>query len=638
EIAEMAKWLTKINYQAIQLDTFSKREPNTASWVLGIEEFKFWFWSDGGLLWGTGIPGAGKTILSSVVIHNFQQLAKSQQHSTICVLFAYCRYTDQIPVKEILAALIRQLLERYPATFQLIRAMYNRHHRENTHPPESELFELLKEIADSKIFSKIYCILDGLDEAASSVHQVDILEYMVSLKVNFFITSRPLAALKKYVPHAVWFDIITKDGDIETLVVQRVAKSPVLSELLEDEELKKEVVTMIKDASSGMFLLASLQLDLLRDCLSVSELKEALHDLPRRLDEMYKGTMDRVEQQPRGSLAKRVLLWLLYTQRSLTLDELRYAVATSPGTETFDKGRLVSKDAILGICCGLVSLDEQSGLVRLIHYTAMDFLKPILEPQFPDPHLLLASACVTRLQQFNLHDQCFASFEELALSKFIDHPFLAYPHQYWTSHIRYSHSGGTSTTIMDFVKKCRRYPFVTDDLAYTMDHFAHVHLLAMEGLIEMLQRLILEEGDEGEGGLVNWRTEMGATPLMLAAGSGKVDVVLYLLTFRVEVDATDEDGWTALAYASHNGHATVVEALVSQEGINVNKATASGNFPLGFACLRGHADVVKVLLATKGIEVNKRDVTGATAFIMAAGKDQTQILRMLLDVQGVDVN
>jgi ankyrin repeat domain-containing protein 50 len=61
-----------------------------------------------------------------------------------------------------------------------------------------------------------------------------------------------------------------------------------------------------------------------------------------------------------------VLLWITHAQWELTIDTLQRAVATSPDTYAFEPKRTVPEALLLSVCCGLVSVDETTRLVRLI--------------------------------------------------------------------------------------------------------------------------------------------------------------------------------------------------------------------------------------------------------------------------------
>ena len=60
----------------------------------------------------------------------------------------------------------------------------------------------------------------------------------------------------------------------------------------------------------------------------------------------------------------------------------------------------------------------------------------------------------------------------------------------------------------------------------------------------------------------------------------------------LDVNATDNDGRTALLRASQEGHATIVESLLAAPGLDVNAAGNNGHGPALCSCSwqRHHAD------------------------------------------------
>ncbi|KAH6886139.1 hypothetical protein BKA70DRAFT_103698 [Coprinopsis sp. MPI-PUGE-AT-0042] len=72
------------NLRMIHLDILSKATPGTGTWFLQSDMFLIWLDSNGHLkiLWGTGIPGAGKTVLASIVIRELE--ARAAQSGRIC--------------------------------------------------------------------------------------------------------------------------------------------------------------------------------------------------------------------------------------------------------------------------------------------------------------------------------------------------------------------------------------------------------------------------------------------------------------------------------------------------------------------------------------------------------------------------
>jgi ankyrin repeat domain-containing protein 50 len=191
------------------------------------------------------------TICRSIVIECLEKYAKVHG-PRVALVFAYCRYTEPVPVQQILAALIRQLLERYPFIYPLVKPVYDEHRREMTKPSKAQLLHLLGEIC--KVFDILFCALDGLDEAAPDV-QFDLLKALSSVKANFFITSRPLEPLHSVLPEAHFFKVVARDEDIELLVRERLHQDPgfiLLANTPEYLELQIQIVAKVKRAAGGM--------------------------------------------------------------------------------------------------------------------------------------------------------------------------------------------------------------------------------------------------------------------------------------------------------------------------------------------------------------------------------------------------
>ncbi|MDD5175687.1 MAG: ankyrin repeat domain-containing protein [Sterolibacterium sp.] len=90
----------------------------------------------------------------------------------------------------------------------------------------------------------------------------------------------------------------------------------------------------------------------------------------------------------------------------------------------------------------------------------------------------------------------------------------------------------------------------------------------------------------------------GWTPLIYAAFEGHAEIVRYLLTKDVDIDAQSENGTTALMAASRNGHLEIVKILLAQDAdvhlVNQDNLTA------GDMALAGRHFAVTNLLKSSG--------------------------------------
>jgi uncharacterized protein len=130
----------------------------------------------------------------------------------------------------------------------------------------------------------------------------------------------------------------------------------------------------------------------------------------------------------------------------------------------------------------------------------------------------------------------------------------------------------------------------------------------------------------------NSKNEEGSTLLMLAAGTGNLQMVEMLVEAGAEVDATDARGWTALFKALFNyeencGYPDVVRALI-EAGADIEHQVAYGTRPLMIAAGYGEARVVDVLLLA-GVDVNAVNEGGRNAKTMAETKDYVEVVNQL---------
>ncbi len=122
---------------------------------------------------------------------------------------------------------------------------------------------------------------------------------------------------------------------------------------------------------------------------------------------------------------------------------------------------------------------------------------------------------------------------------------------------------------------------------------------------------------------------IGATPLYIAAGEGRLAVVELLLDKGAAIEAKAEDGCTPLSTAAFNGHVDVVKLLLDR-GAAVEGKHKDSVTPLAMAAQQGHIGVVRLLIE-KGAVVDAKDSDGFTPLARAA-QNRTGLLARHLEV------
>ena len=128
---------------------------------------------------------------------------------------------------------------------------------------------------------------------------------------------------------------------------------------------------------------------------------------------------------------------------------------------------------------------------------------------------------------------------------------------------------------------------------------------------------------------------LAATPLIDAVRQHDIAAVRALLQKRVDVNARQGDGATALHWAVYADDRAMVDLLLGA-GADVNATNDLSITPLYLASANGNAQVVHALLA-KGASPNTPSETGVTPLMEAARSGAADAARALID-RGADVN
>lgn len=87
--------------------------------------------------------------------------------------------------------------------------------------------------------------------------------------------------------------------------------------------------------------------------------------------------MDRIEGQlqDQEELAKQVLSWITCAKRLLTILELQHALAIEIGDSKLDEENLLQIEDMVSVCAGLVTIDEESSIIRLVYYITQEYFE-----------------------------------------------------------------------------------------------------------------------------------------------------------------------------------------------------------------------------------------------------------------------
>lgn len=255
EDLEILEWLTPINYGPQQSDFVERRQPETGQWVLDSNEFQTWLTTDKQTLFCPGIPGSGKTILTSIVVEELTSRFSTDPSVGIAYIYCNFRRQDKQKIDDLLTSLLKQLSESQPSLPATVKELYDQHKTKWTRPSLDEISGSLQVV--TSLYSRVFLIVDALDECqASNSCRSKFLSEIFSLqakcKVNLFATSRFIPEITTKFQGDVSLEIPASKEDIGRYLEAHMRHLSPFNEW--NRQLQDEIKARISDAVDGMYV------------------------------------------------------------------------------------------------------------------------------------------------------------------------------------------------------------------------------------------------------------------------------------------------------------------------------------------------------------------------------------------------
>ncbi|KAF6753247.1 hypothetical protein DFP72DRAFT_1171043 [Ephemerocybe angulata] len=675
-IEEVTAWLKGANFRAIYRVSLDTRMDNTGTWFIATFEFGEFVRQKGTVVWATGLPGSGKTILASISIEDLED--KFSDRADVAILYAFLRYSEKPTLLQIIAGLLIQLVSCHNIALTHLLPTYK---RAKTHRDELSCLEAVKLLKGClALFSDAFIVIDGLDEVDDTTKD-GLLDVLTSLYAHILLTCRPLELfMRRHTPSALHIPVQAQTKDIEIYVAKRIKQSTRLSSILsENPDIAERFTASIQEKSKGMFLLARLQMELvLERCATIGSLLKALETLPSGINDMYNLTMARIRSlsEEEVSGAHRAFLWVLHAREKLSPEDLQHALTFLYETKEFVEENSVPIPVLLSICCGLVTVEKKwdswgdRKVIRFIHYSTQEFMKDLAFSHLPDPHDLLA---VTSVACVETHLEMLTAAIKSANHKRVEAhvatrhlPLLRYALENWGRHAKICDD---QRSLSPFI-----HSFLSNHSTCIVEHYGRLaeisrglHLAAAYDLVNLISsrtfpysptpgtktpfHVAAERGHtaalrallENYSG-VHVNDEVGRTPLhhcVLEDLRWEPEVVLQLLnlspsdTWRafpseiVNINERDKDGHSAFFEACSSLLRPSIEPLHDEErilllflshpAIDVDLPDSNGDTPFSHACSLEEDDGVAQLLISSfpNLKIDTRNKWGETPFMHA---------------------
>jgi Cdc6-like AAA superfamily ATPase len=251
----IVNWLTPVDYALKQSDFISQRQAKTGRWLLDSQEFQEWLKADKRTLFCPGIPGAGKTILTSIVVEELNTIF--QNDGSVGIAYLYYNIQDENGQKpeDMLASLLKQLVQEQSFVPDCVKSLYNRHKDKRTRPSIDEISNTLCSVTSN--YSRVFIIVDAVDECQvkngwRKEFLTKIFNLQTNHRANLFATSRFIPEIEKQFEGSMRLEIRARKNDVQKYINEHMSRlRPFVSEnpLLQDE-IKREIVETV----DGMYV------------------------------------------------------------------------------------------------------------------------------------------------------------------------------------------------------------------------------------------------------------------------------------------------------------------------------------------------------------------------------------------------
>jgi NACHT domain len=259
---KIERWLSapdpSINYNK----ALKQRHKDSGLWFLQTKAFEKWKKRRNSFLWLHGIPGCGKTILSSTIIEHLDRTASHTQP----LLYFYFDFSDidKQSLESMIRSLIRQLYYKRKDTQKQLDSLFSSCADGHRQPDADSLCTHLLDMTQQ--VDEVWIVLDALDECSTrkGTRTKGLLSWMEDLlcselrNVHLLATSRQEedieSALSKWarIEDMMPIQSALVTDDIRAYVRTRVKEDDGLRRWRSQPDVQEEIETRLMEKVCGM--------------------------------------------------------------------------------------------------------------------------------------------------------------------------------------------------------------------------------------------------------------------------------------------------------------------------------------------------------------------------------------------------
>lgn len=339
------------------------------------------------ILWISGPPGIGKTVLSSAMIADIRDTylpapaciamfhcdASNQQSRSMDILFAsiIAQMASKVPPEHLVHGIPSCLANAYQKSIRFGRKSLSK-----ADSPQDV-------IATMALFMDTWVVIDGLDEMDQPERAQELLNIssLVGAAFRIAVLSRSTSTIKKVFADIPQIQIQPShvQNDIHQYIKARSKELP-----LDEEAARQQVAQAVNAKADGMFLWTRLVMEDLTIATCLADIEEILLQYPIGLSGVYDRFLSGMVSQSiyRQHLARDILQWVCCAFRPLNMPDLDSALSTNTSGGRFENGTgsRPSRQVIMDICGPFLVLNDTIDTLRPVHQSFREYL---IGPQTP---------------------------------------------------------------------------------------------------------------------------------------------------------------------------------------------------------------------------------------------------------------
>ena len=644
----------------------------TCEWILSNAQYVDWLGKKTCLLWISGYPGSGKTILSAYLLEYLAAGEIPSMRTTLCYFFCDEKINTQRDGTAILRSLIHQLLMRRRLLIKYVKSAYDvqgPHFDQNF----NELWRIFIAIATDKRVGPVTVIIDAIDECEETTRERFLRDVIQLINkswsadldtpcVKFLITSRPLLG-RQYTTNILQIDPSQNHVEQDLKLVIQTKVEGIVQRTRCKADVKVYLENTLNSKADRTFLWVTLVLHLLEESFLASQrdFRRIIDELPKTLTATYESFLRGIAIEYQ-QLATTLLHFLVGSSRPLTLEEIRVLISVQDHHRNLadieEEAQPNVQKTIEGVLGPLVRIWDSR--VYLLHQSLKEFLQT-LSTQKENPlsaiygvnprkaNLLLAKACVSYLLlddfEQGMPPQYQPSIEDSPTYSVAGSADMNSIEQPWDPFDLGEDALFKDSAVLES-EACVSIGIQCAFFDYSARHWAEHFSLASSISQPTLQESVLLLSDVSSSQGLNWfrffwlHAEINLSrprdfvPFIAASYFGHLTSLKTLLRKGIPIES--DIGARAIYWASRMGHLDVVNLLL-QEKFSPDVKVIDGKSALIAAVQFNRLSVVKRLLEDegfiseeKGYRVNYAGLGGRTPLSIAAGNGSTEVVRQLL--------